>query len=167
MKKLMNKYTGEIGYLYANKNENYNVLDRNDKVLAVYMTLKAVGEHWEDVEESKEHYWVIDDDGVLVCRAVGDFANEEMCKHIGNYFENEEEAKKAVKKLEAWKRLKDKGFRFIPEASYIEEQSKETVGSMMFVACTMNDYRDFVFGDNADIKLLFGGHNEEEVHAGR
>ena len=31
---------------------------------------------------------------------------------IGNYFESKEEAEKALKKLKAWKRLKDKGFRF-------------------------------------------------------
>jgi hypothetical protein len=40
-------------------------------------------------------------------------------KQIGNYFETKEEAEKAVEKLKAWKRLKDKGFRFnmwtIPE----------------------------------------------------
>jgi len=167
MKKLMNNCTGETGYLYANKNENYNVLDKNDNVLAVYTTLREVGEHWEDVEEPKEHYWVIDEDGVLVCRAVGAFVNEEMCKQIGNYFATEEEAKKAVKKLEAWKRLKDKGFRFIPEASHIEEV-EATGGNVMFIACTMNDYSDFVFGDNADIKLLFGGgRNEEKVYTGR
>ena len=34
-------------------------------------------------------------------------------KSIGNYFETEEEAKKAVEKLKAWKRLKDKGFEFV------------------------------------------------------
>ena len=33
-------------------------------------------------------------------------------KSIGNYFETREEAEKAVEKLKAWKRLKDKGFRF-------------------------------------------------------
>lgn len=33
-------------------------------------------------------------------------------KNIGNYFESEEEVRKAYKKLLAWKRLKDKGFEF-------------------------------------------------------
>lgn len=33
-------------------------------------------------------------------------------KEIGNYFETKEEAEKAVEKLKAWKRLKDKGFKF-------------------------------------------------------
>jgi hypothetical protein len=34
-------------------------------------------------------------------------------KSIGNYFESKEEAEKAVEKLKAWKRLKDKGFKFL------------------------------------------------------
>ena len=33
-------------------------------------------------------------------------------KEIGNCFDTIEEAEKAVEKLKAWKRLKDKGFRF-------------------------------------------------------
>lgn len=33
-----------------------------------------------------------------------------MAKEIGNKFETEEEAKRVVEKLKAWKRLKDKGF---------------------------------------------------------
>ena len=33
-------------------------------------------------------------------------------KAIGNYFETKKEAERAVKKLKAWKRLKEKGFEF-------------------------------------------------------
>lgn len=87
---------------------------------------------------------------------------------IINFIENEpdedkvdlEDCKQMLEKLKAVKRLKDKGFRFIPEASYIEEQSKETGESIMFIACTMNDDKDFIYGDNKDLKLLFGGDND-------
>lgn len=37
---------------------------------------------------------------------------QDTMKQIGNYFKTKEEAEKAVEKLKAWKRLKDKGFRF-------------------------------------------------------
>ena len=79
----------------------------------------------------------------------------------GYHFEpcTKEEAEKAVEKLKAWKRLKNKGFRFVSKASYIE-QMKETGESMAFIACTMDDYHDFVFGDNKDLDLLFGGDDE-------
>lgn len=33
-------------------------------------------------------------------------------KEIGNYFPSREESEKAVEKLKAWTRLRDKGFRF-------------------------------------------------------
>ena len=46
-------------------------------------------------------YTSLDDDETL-----NDMSN------IGNLFESKEEAEKAVEKLKAWKRLKDKGFKF-------------------------------------------------------
>ena len=100
--KLVNKETREIGYLYANKNENYNVLDENDEVLAVYETLEAVVGEWQDYEEPKsgiKDVWFPD---VIEGR-----------NNVVISFETREEAKNAVRKLKAWKRLKELGFRFI------------------------------------------------------
>ena len=100
--KVINKETGEIGYLYANKNENYNVLDENDKVLAVYETLEAVVGEWQDYEEPKsgiKDVWFPD---VVEGR-----------NNVVISFETREEAKNAVRKLKAWKRLKELGFRFV------------------------------------------------------
>lgn len=149
--KLKNKKTGEI--------EEFEDITRVFKFIGdqnTYSSLAEFIEEWEDYEEPKEHYWVIDEDGVLVCRTVGDFTNEEMCKQIGNYFGTPEEAQKAVERLRVWKRLKDKGFRFIPEFHRIEEGDDER-GNIMFIACAMNDDKDFIYGDNKDLKLLFGG----------
>lgn len=79
-------------------------------------------------------------------------------KNFGNYFETKEEAEKAVEKLKAWKRLKDKGFRFLPEASFIEQ--KNDVGeSIGYISFTMDDEGDYVWGDNKDLKILFGGED--------
>ena len=100
--KVINKETGEIGYLYANKNENYNVLDENDEVLAVYETLEAVVGEWQDYEEPKsgiKDVWFPD---VIEGR-----------NNVVISFETREEAKNAVRKLKAWKRLKELGFRFV------------------------------------------------------
>lgn len=100
--KLVNKETREIGYLYANKNENYIVLDENDEVLAVYETLEAVVGEWQDYEEPKsgiKDVWFPD---VIEGR-----------NNVVISFETREEAKNAVRKLKAWKRLKELGFRFV------------------------------------------------------
>lgn len=110
MKQLRNNKTGKIGYLYANKNENYNVLDENDKVLACYETLKDVAEKWEDY---KEDYYFIDSiscSAEWACGRSKEITNAR--KEVGNYFETIEECRKAIEKLKAWKRLRDKGFKF-------------------------------------------------------
>ena len=77
-----------------------------------YDSLAELNEEWEDIpEEEPKTFWYIDDAGVLqidevLCSVIN------MRKSIGNYFETREEAEKAVEKLKAWKRLKDKGFEF-------------------------------------------------------
>ena len=136
--KLRNKKTGEI--------EEFVLFDGNG--LRGGATLESLTKEWEDApEEPKEYYWVIDDDGMLVCRTVGDFANEERCKHIGNYFETKEEAEKAVEKLKAWKRLKDKGFRF---------DGWKCTGSISF---TFDNYcgDGQLISASDDLDLIFGG----------
>ena len=99
--KLVNRETGEIGYLYANKNENYIVLDENDEVLAVYETLEAVVGEWQDYEEPKsgiKDVWFPD---VIEGR-----------NNVVISFETREEAEQAVLKLKALERLRKNGFRF-------------------------------------------------------
>jgi len=95
IKKLRNKGTGKIGYLYANKDVNYQVLDENDCVLSVYDTLPRLIEEWEDY---KLNIWY---NSTISGRYT-----------IEIDFATGEEAKKAMGKLKAWERLKDKGFKF-------------------------------------------------------
>ena len=75
--------------------------------------LKKICEVWEDYEEPKA-YWHIDFDGSLM--KTSDIKCDkdvfDRLKEVGNYFDTREEAEEAVEKLKAWKRLKDKGFRF-------------------------------------------------------
>lgn len=76
-----------------------------------YGSLAELNEEWEDYEEPKE-YWYIDYDGGILCGESDNSSAEKMMISMGNHFESLEEAEKAVEKLKAWKRLKDKGFRF-------------------------------------------------------
>lgn len=62
------------------------------------------------LRNKKTFYW-IDYDG-KICKAEIGAMDRTKIKQIGNYFETKEEAEKAVEKLKAWKRLKDKRFGF-------------------------------------------------------
>ena len=68
---------------------------------------------WEDYQES-ETFWYISPTGTPIKSEVSIYDPLEihLMKRIGNYFESEEDAEKAVEKQKAWKRLEDKGFRF-------------------------------------------------------
>ena len=63
----------------------------------------------EPKEEPKE-YWFIDSCGGIN-KQEADILGANR-REIGNYFETKEEAEKAVEKLKAFKRLRDKGFHF-------------------------------------------------------
>ena len=116
--KLRNKKTGEIGWLYCDHISipKKMTVFAEDKDLSVnhwdYNSLAELNEEWEDYEEPKDH-WYINYQGevyVLDPEAVPEYSRN--AKQIGNYFETKEEAEKAVEKLKALKRLKDKGFKF-------------------------------------------------------
>ena len=67
---------------------------------------------------------------------------------MGNHFGTLKEAEKAVEKLKAWKRLKNKGFRFLGYYSRLgETKSKGEIGF------ETDDYE----GIKQDLDLLFGG----------
>ena len=78
-----------------------------------YKSLAELTEEWEDYEEPKHDYYFIRDGGNIDYhwyQKLGEIT--ERRKEIGNYFETEKEAEKAVLKLKAIKRLKDEGFEF-------------------------------------------------------
>lgn len=72
----------------------------------------------------------------------------ERYEELGLKFETEEEAKKAVEKLKAWKRLKDKGFKFVGW-----EDVNNDVDDILFELPDMEwdknvtDDLDLIFGD--------------------
>lgn len=115
--KLRHKKTGEIGYFtFANWDDPVLIIrDKNGVQLAKYNSLAELNEEWEDYEEKQLGYWYYDTTANRVdfidASNVSD-EDKKLDQQIGNYFETEEEAEKAVEKLKAVKRLKDKGFRF-------------------------------------------------------
>jgi hypothetical protein len=117
--KLRNKKTGEIadlehrGLLKSDNNNHIIVYPEGTLKYYAYNSLAELNEEWEDYEEPKEYWW-ISPVNTNVVHWVEDVGNkmDGYNKEIGNYFETEEEAELAVEKLKAWKRLKDKGFKF-------------------------------------------------------
>ena len=112
--KLRNKKTGEISdfqgiTMFKHPSGNW---------AGSYKKLSELNDEWEDYEEPKKYYYYIES----ACKGGIDKAQIFNCEHcekiddfnksIGNYFETKEEAEKAVEKLKAWKRLKDKGMKF-------------------------------------------------------
>jgi hypothetical protein len=85
----------------------------NDKPeMYSYKSLTKFNEEWEDYEEPKT-FFTIYYDGTISEFMDGDDEQIRDMKVIGNYFETEEEAEKAVEKLKAWKLLKDEcDFKF-------------------------------------------------------
>lgn len=127
-------------------------------LLTQFNSLAELNEEWEDYEEPKD-FWYIGD-LMIICGTEGEFTTPDLAsftkkdieklKAIGNYFESKEEAEKAVEKLKAWKRLKDKGFKF----SEWEEGTKnyKVIITGILPKGLLDDEQD-----NDDLGLLFGG----------
>lgn len=106
--KLQNKKTGQVGNFIINK-DHFECVDLD--YMPEYRNLAELNAEWEDYEEPKfiRDYWFIDSCGGIN-KQEADILGANR-REIGNYFETKEEAEKAVEKLKAWKRLKDKGIK--------------------------------------------------------
>lgn len=140
--KLRSKETGEIIPAEAREDGIY-LFDKTTEQWNKY-ELSLLAEYWEYCGEPKE-YWYIDDAGVIQIEQV--LSPEiNMRKSIGNYFETKEEAEKAVEKIKAYKRLKDKGFKFVD--GWLDKNDdfiiKAKLGQVGLI-------------DQPDVHLLFGG----------
>lgn len=145
--KLKNKKTGEIRPAEAREDGIY-LYDETTEQWYKY-ELDHLAKWWEYYEEPKE-YWYIEPNGVIAridewdCCTASDI---EIMKILGNYFETKEEAELAVRKLKAWKRLKDKGFKF---KGYADDSGD--LFSCQVIRCSFDD-----FGKESrkDLDLLF------------
>lgn len=116
--KLRNKKTGEI--VYATMMASYGggelqiryyPIDRAyDTHFKEYRSIAELNEEWEDYHEEPNRYYLIDLNGEVSPEDVK--YKHKGLEELGLTFETKEEAEQAVRKLKAWKRLKDKGFKF-------------------------------------------------------
>ena len=146
--KLRNKKTGkilnEVRSSMAYK-DNIRLYDEISDEYYIYTSLAELNAEWEDYEEPKE-YWFIDFNGEIKEFEVLGFEWQGWMKEIGNYFETREEAEKAVEKLKAWQRLKDKGFRVL---------HKKVIGEYINVSYILNYPATNI--EEKDLNLLIGG----------
>lgn len=149
--KLVNKKTGEIAQAcyFASSDGAMILQDANDldNVIVKYKSLTELNEEWEDAPEEPKEYWYASDNGYICTHIEDGDSWDEHRKEIGNYFETKEEAEKAVERLRAWKRLKDKGFRFI---DHIDRDAGQGM--------TRYEWDGYVNGE--DLDLLFSGGEE-------
>lgn len=147
---LERKSDGVLGHLYT-----------TDALIVVaiggetftYKSLTELDKVWKVYEAPKE-FWYIDDMGNIYKD------REEACasllrENIGNHFKTKAEAEQVLEKLKAWKRLKDKRFRF-KGWSVVE-------GISFKLSDDFYDANDLLFRDvRDDLDLLFGGEDEKE-----
>ena len=112
-----------------------------------YNSIKDFTDHWEDATEEPKEYWHIFGTNITKTQEGFDEIFDKRNKEIGNYFETKEEAEKAVEKLKSFKRLKDKGFRFI---DHIDRDSGQGM--------TRYEWDGYVNGE--DLDLLFSGEDD-------
>ena len=156
--RLRNKRTGEIKrveFLSDYQNDDgteigFRVADTLD--VYSYKSLTELNSEWEDVPEQKE-YWSINELGTLIqITHTRENIYDKSRKNFGNYFSSREEAEQAVEKLKAWKRLKDKGFKFRDW-----DISHHNLGAIeFFLPDVVNDIDEY----RKDLDLLFQGGEE-------
>lgn len=146
--KLRNKKTGEIVFVKQNiADDNFKVYKIDGSVYKYAYKEITFEELKRDYEqENRNKYWFIRHNG-FIDKASNTYINIQACQEIGNLFETDEQARTAVEKLKAWKRLKDKGFKFL-----------------WWLSTSSGDQVDFYipsddFDEEAklDLDLLFGG----------
>lgn len=152
--KLQEKETKEIWTL-INRNEGTSAVlwVSNGSRTQRIESIEELTSRFEDYEEPKEQYYIKENGTIGTCGAIEDDIPDEMLsemKSIGNYFESEEEAEKAVEKLKTWQRLKDKGFRFTGVGI-------EYGGAWTKLLFNKGEDEDWVRENLEDLRLLFRG----------
>lgn len=149
--KLRNRKTGEIIDLDEWSFDTYNNMfciargDAEGDNIEYFKSFADFNSKYEDYEEPKVAYF-IDAQGDVCKFSDTDADDWSKEAQIGNYFKTQEEAEKAVEKLEAWKRLKDKGFRF---------SGYHIVAGEIHFDITIS--REILDDFNEDMDICFGG----------
>lgn len=156
--KLRNKKTGEVvDRIWWDAEVDKVCID--GECMNFYCSLAELNEEWEDYEEPKElEGYSIDTFGDILPTNNRHNVDLRRLIQIGNTFETEEEAEKAVLKLRAWKRLKDKGFRFVCYERRSDWAMLPEVKALKnFIDITAYLPKDKIEEMKADLDFLFGG----------
>lgn len=145
--KLRNKKTGEIATVEGFSSAEGEIqmtytIDNDETKLYLYCTpsLTTFNEEWEDYhEEPKEDY----------IRVIESFIH--YVEEADESFYCDESVKKFVEKLKAWKRLKDKGFRFTGYTHKDRGRLDE-----LEIYCQLGECPENI-EEMDDVHLLFGG----------
>lgn len=144
---------GEEFYL----NENGNLVSVEKEPLVAYsrQTLEEFPDILTDwFEEIGAGFYLADSGEIIKYDSEEDPYCLNYRKSIGNDFETEEEAEKAVERLRAWKRLKDKGFRF-DGYDVVHNSNGDLCGQLFYNA------GDYCIEDiEKDLDLLFSGEDD-------
>lgn len=147
--KLRNKKTGEIAEASI---LNFELVVRYDDGRVEKYPLLFNYSNFEYYEEPKEH-WAIDQFGEPINVSGLSRLQLEKLHRLGNDFPSENATMKAIEKLKAWKRLKDKGFRY----KDFEETDRGELGDFTIYAHIEPDYSQKYDEFDDDLYLLFGG----------
>lgn len=156
--KLKSKKTGEIVEVeIKTKPDGYLKGRKIETSYGEALSLSKLNEDFEDYKEPKD-FWFIDPCvGVRLDSTDPELQDEKydmkFLEEIGLKFDTEQEARRAVEKLKAWKRLRDKGFKF----KGFEERDRGYIGDLEIYTHIEPDYTtEYPELDN-DLDLLFGG----------
>ena len=118
-----------------------------------YGSLAELNEEWTDVPEEPKGYYYINTHLHSVDYVDNTYENKGKDQEIGNYFSSREEAELAVRKLKAWKRLKED----LISLSWQPERDGEfsiwgrvNSAGIIKADAILDNHRD-------DLDLLFGG----------
>lgn len=156
--KLRNKKTGmigEVGYISTSDGTIIvnNIEDQDE--LYGYGSLEELNEEWEDYKENPKAGYIIDPLDEKYLSKDDDCYDKydvERAKKLGLWFETKEETELAIRKLEALKRLEEKGFRFNGYDVAEPVGDGEFCGQVFFRGG--NYSRDEI---KADLNTIFGG----------
>lgn len=116
----------------------------------IILLLAKVDELQGKLNKNTEEYWYMRDGGNIDYSPKA-FSITERHKDIGNYFKTQDEAELAVKKLKAWKRLKDAGFKFEMLQVDYDDSGDFIDGKAQFKTKIYDGV-----GTYADLRLVFG-----------
>ena len=123
-------------------------------VVWYYRSLAELNEEWEDYEEAKTEFYITAWGDIREYTTKEERFAFKQKLEIGNCFETREEAEQAVEKLKAWKRLKDKGFRFdvMPALGHCDDEKFD-------ISIIANMPAKWWYNDKVvdDIHYIFGG----------